>query len=134
MSGDSFHELRNVLGASDSAEAVFGSEQTGRAPAMSHVAAGPAFDSAGDPTGPAEYRFDRVRAREESSEVSGQPQPDDRQRFFQAFAKTAGGIAIDGLQPGNGFSLFRFLKVPAGDYLSPGKPSLFSTIRQTFSG
>ena len=42
---------------------------------MSHVSAGPAFDSAADLADSAEQRFDHVRAAEESSEVPCQAQP-----------------------------------------------------------
>ena len=82
---NSFHELRNVLVPTDSSEAFFGSLDARDAPAMSHVSAGPAFDSAADVADSAEQRFDRVRAAEELSEVAGQAQPDDRQSFFQTF-------------------------------------------------
>jgi hypothetical protein len=70
---------------------------------MSHVAAGPAFDSAADLADSAEQRFDRVCAAEELSEVAGQTQPDDRQCFFQAFFEAAGRVAINGMQSRDGF-------------------------------
>ena len=54
-------EFGQVSVASDSAEAFFGSQQAGDAPAESHVAVAVAFDSACHITHAAEHGFHRVR-------------------------------------------------------------------------
>ena len=63
---ESIDELGHVVAASDSSEALFGSQQAGDAPAMSHVAVSISLDSPCDFADSAEHRFDRIRCGKES--------------------------------------------------------------------
>jgi hypothetical protein len=92
-----FHELGKVLVSTDFSESIFGSQDSGNAPAMPHVASSPAFDSSGDLTDSTEQRLDRIRAAEEASEVSGESQSNDGQCFLRPSSRLLAASRLMGL-------------------------------------
>ncbi len=67
-----FEKSWQFFEASNFAEAEFGPDQSRDAPAMSHVATLPAFDSASDLADSAEHRFDGVGTGKETPEITSE--------------------------------------------------------------